>query len=138
MKTFKQLISEVEEPKSSGEKRFKAKHIIKKTDYPIDDEEAKNVIFKGGTEKDDTVPASYEEGEDELVYESASFIEEALKVGNFKLNDGHNAKLNSEEVKLLNNLFSELNATNRRKMEEEMKADKESLDRILKFAKEMG
>ena len=69
MKTFKDIINEVAEPLSPDEKRFKAKHVIKKIDHPIDDDTEEN-IFKGGTEKDKTVEASYEDGEDEEVYES--------------------------------------------------------------------
>lgn len=69
MKTFKNIISEVAEPKGGDEKRFKAKHVIAKYDHPIEDGAEENQ-FKGGTNKDRTKKASYEKGKDAEVYES--------------------------------------------------------------------
>ena len=38
MKTYKEIISEVAEPKGEDEKRFKAKHIIQKINHPAAEE----------------------------------------------------------------------------------------------------
>lgn len=68
MKTFKDILNEVAEPKGGDEKRFKAKHVIKKIGHPIDDD-AEETQFKGRTKKDTSKKASYHDGEDERVYE---------------------------------------------------------------------
>jgi len=134
MKTYKQLIAEVAEPESADEKRFKAKHAVKKIDHPIDDD-AEETQFKGKTKKDTSNKASYKKGEDEAVYESAD-LTEMFKAGSVKLADGSNIKLSKEEAEAVNDLFSELNSSNKKRMEEEMTKDKNGFDRIVKFAKE--
>ena len=50
MKTFKQIIAEVEEPKSDDEKRFKAKHVIAKT---ADRNGNGDDVFNGSKQKKD-------------------------------------------------------------------------------------
>lgn len=67
MKTFKDIISEVAQPKGGDEKAFKAKHVIQKIDHPA----AEDSQFTGGSsaKKDKSKKASYKEGEDEAVYE---------------------------------------------------------------------
>lgn len=68
MKSFKQVMSEVAEPKSGDEKRFKDKHIIDKVDHPV----ALDHQFTGevdGIGKAARI-ADHEKGEDEKVYEA--------------------------------------------------------------------
>jgi hypothetical protein len=67
MKTFKDIISEVAQPKGGDEKAFKAKHVIQKINHPA----AKEGQFTGepSVKKDKSKKASYEDGEDEAVYE---------------------------------------------------------------------
>ena len=67
MKRFKQIISEVEMPKSGKDKRFLDKHKTVKIPHPTAGDE----VFKGTTKKSKTNRASYEDGEDKKVYESA-------------------------------------------------------------------
>ena len=67
MKTYKQIIAEVNEPKSGDEKRFKDKHVVQKNEDPAGN---KDDVFKGSkVEKDKTKKASYKPGEDEEVHE---------------------------------------------------------------------
>jgi hypothetical protein len=68
MKTYKDIISEVAEPKGEDEKRFKSKHIIQKIDHPA----AEEGQFTGGktAKKDKSKIASYKNGEDKEVYEA--------------------------------------------------------------------
>lgn len=47
MKTFRTLLSEVAQPLSADERRFKAKHRVELQDYPSDEESNYN-MFKGG------------------------------------------------------------------------------------------
>ena len=244
MKTFKEIISEVAEPKGGDEKRFKAKHVISKQDHPIEDGAEENQ-FKGGTKKDKSKKASYEDGKDAEVYEAKAplqyrtfsmsaerdfrvnkktfkemfsgqdlaedpweevpmmmrqleFIcyaaeeikeytsmtddpeewfqnklahvhgqmqgllayvegdkrmmsakmsdmnpmgeevelDEAFKKGSMKLKDGSTVKLSKEEAEAVNELFNELNSSNKARMEEEMMKDKSGFDKVLKFAQE--
>ena len=67
MKTFKDIINEVAQPKGGDEKSFKAKHVIQKINHPA----AKEGQFTGepSVKKDKSKKASYEDGEDEAVYE---------------------------------------------------------------------
>ena len=67
MKTFKQLIAEVEEPKTAGEKGFKDKHIIQKTADVAGNDDA---VYKGSkVKKDKSKKSGHEDGEDKEVYE---------------------------------------------------------------------
>jgi hypothetical protein len=66
MKTFKKLISEVAQPKSADEQRFKDKHEIEVFDHPV----AFDHQFTGRIEKEPRI-ADYTDGEDEMVYEGS-------------------------------------------------------------------
>ena len=73
MKTFKQIIAEVEEPKSDDEKRFKAKHVIAKT---ADRNGNGDDVFNGSKQKKDkSKPAGYHDGDDKKVYEEKQLDE---------------------------------------------------------------
>lgn len=61
---------------------------------------------------------------------------EAFKVGPMKLKDGSTVKLTNEDVQALDNLYKNLNASNRNKMQEKLEANKKSFGEILAFAKQ--
>lgn len=63
-------------------------------------------------------------------------LDEAFKMGSVKLKDGTTAKLSKDDAEAVNELFAELNSSNKKKMEERMMADKKGFDEILKFARE--
>ena len=68
MKTFKQLISEIAQPKSPEERAFKDQHVVQKFDYPVKDSDA---IFKGTVEKKKR-PADYDATSDKAAYDKAT------------------------------------------------------------------
>lgn len=63
-------------------------------------------------------------------------IDEAFKIGAMKLKDGSSVKLAKEDVQALDNLYKNLNSSNRKKMQEKLEADKKSFGEILAFAKQ--
>jgi hypothetical protein len=180
MKTFKQLVNEVAEPKAGDEKRFKSKHVVAKYDHPAAEDD--QFVAKTNKKKRD---ADHDKGEDEEVYEAAQptwkvaigkkhytvtarntaeaskkakmmadkesnrgtfgkvermaeevELDEAFKMGSMKLKDGKTVKLSKEEADAVNNLFNELNSSNKKRMQEEMMKNKSGFDKVLKFAKE--
>lgn len=68
MKTFRDLISEVAQPKSKDEIDFKARHEIEMIDHP-ESEEHQHTSEKRGRKR----LADYEKGQDMSVYESVKF-----------------------------------------------------------------
>lgn len=76
MKSFKQLISEVAQPKSQDEINFKDKHMYDKIDYPVDGTEGQFTSDK----KKATRNADYEDDEDQEVYESTQLDENSYSV----------------------------------------------------------
>lgn len=66
MRTFKDIISELAEPKARREKAFKDKHVVQKIDHPVADE---GQFTAKKTKKDKTKHASMHDGEDATVYE---------------------------------------------------------------------
>jgi len=65
-----------------------------------------------------------------------SFINEELKPGSLKLKSGETIKVTNEDASKINKVLSSLNSTNQKKMEEELLKDKNSYQRMLKFARE--
>ena len=63
-------------------------------------------------------------------------LDEAFKVGAMKLKDGSSVKLAKEDVQALDNLYKNLNSSNRKKMQEKLEANKKSFGEILAFAKQ--
>lgn len=63
-------------------------------------------------------------------------LEEAVKTGNVKLNDGSRIKITKDEAEAINNLFDNLSSTGRKKMEKDMMKNKKEFDDVLQFAKE--
>jgi len=74
MKTFRELISEVAQPKSKDELDFKAKHEIEMLDHP-ESEEHQHTSEKKGRKR----LADYERGQDMSVYESVKFDGKTFK-----------------------------------------------------------
>lgn len=72
LKKILQFLETVDQPKDGNERAFKRKHFVQKFDYPVENE---NVFTAVGIEKDRTKDASYEDGEDEDVYEEADLSE---------------------------------------------------------------
>lgn len=69
MKTFNQILSEIAEPRSPDEKRFKDKHKIEKLEGPGSKEQKASEKMS----KDNSKAMSLKKGEDEAVYESADY-----------------------------------------------------------------
>lgn len=65
MKTFKEILAEIAEPKSPDEKRFKDKHVTAKHDHPAAEEDQFTSDKKKAKRK-----ADLDDEEDEEVYES--------------------------------------------------------------------
>jgi hypothetical protein len=65
-----------------------------------------------------------------------SFINEAFKAGNVRLNDGSSVPLKAEDAKLLNQMFKDLNERNRKTMQSTLMMDKNGFNEILSFARE--
>ena len=86
MKTFKEILAEVAEPKSADEKHFKDKHIIQKTMHPAFKSQAEqDAVFNGtGVVKDNTKLAGHHSGEDEEVYEEVKLDEKKLTPAELK------------------------------------------------------
>jgi len=72
----------------------------------------------------------------EIVLESREMIDEAVRAGNMRLKDGSSVKIKNEDAKLLNQMFKDLNSSNRRQMEKVMMTDKAGFKEILGFARE--
>jgi len=63
-------------------------------------------------------------------------LDEAVKVGNLRLNNGKNVKVSKQDAKLLNDFYKNLNAKNRRDMENVMMKDDAGFKEIVGFARE--
>ena len=182
MKTFKQLMSEVSQPRAGDEIEFKAKHEFEFFDHPESEEgqhTAVNTVNKKGGKR----IADYVDGEDMIVYEEEMTTAQKkkreeivlsmkkskkdlkdrygddwenvmyatatkmamesvnpvknLKSGMVSLNDGTSAKITKQEEEALKNLYSQVNPSNRKKMEETMLQNKKGFGEILNFAKEV-
>lgn len=124
MKTFRQLFETTEPLKPGPEKKFKDKHVVD----VIDPENA-------GAPKTDTIKklkrfADREEGGDKAVYESVMKAGQVLKLG-----DNSTVNVSKQDASLLNNLWSELEGDNKKRMEERLLKDKKSFNEVLAFAK---
>ena len=84
MKTLRQIISEVSQPKSGDEKDFKDKHVVTKVQHPV----APDHTFTGKLGKAPKRRADYNKGEDEAVYEN-SFKSPTAAGGEYDSEDSH-------------------------------------------------
>ncbi len=73
---------------------------------------------------------------DRLTKEEVEQLDEAFKSGSVKLNDGSSVLLKDQDAKLLNQLFKDLNADNKKKMLKVVMTDKDGFNEILGFARE--
>ncbi|PHS22141.1 MAG: hypothetical protein COA84_13245 [Robiginitomaculum sp.] len=146
MKTFKQMIAEVEEPKSGIAKKFK--EVNTKDGEETKNDTATDAQFKGTTskkkriaDKDKVLPESDSRkalNSFSVMLESKNkMLKETFKAGNMKLKDGSTTKVTNEEAKALNGLFDGLNDTNKKKMQERLTVSKSSFAEIVNFAKEV-
>ena len=69
------------------------------------------------------------------IKEEADLVDEAFKAGNLRLKDGKTVKIDKVTAESLNNAMSQLNSTNRKRMEVEAMKDKKSFDAMVQFAK---
>ena len=67
--------------------------------------------------------------------EEVEFIEEAVKAGTIKLENGKSIKVTKEDADAFNAVLKELNPENRKRMESEMMKDEKSYKNMLTFAK---
>jgi len=70
-----------------------------------------------------------------LAKEEVEFIEEAVKAGTIKLENGKSVKVTKEDAVAFNAVLKELNPENRKRMESEMMKDEKSYKNMLTFAK---
>ena len=70
------------------------------------------------------------------MHEEVEQLDEAFKQGIVKLKDGSSVTLNKEDAGLLNQMFKDLSANNRKKMQEVAMKDKAGFEEILGFARE--
>lgn len=159
MKTYKQFVAEVAEPRGGDEYKFKGRHVsgTDVKDYPKGGQEH---VFKGKSkapdrladaqDQEDMYDDHYVDDDDEGVIDngadervkklkklrvSENVIVEAIKPGTIKLKDGSAQKITKEDASLLNGLFSQLSGSNKTKMEERMTKSKSGFSEILQFAK---
>lgn len=69
-------------------------------------------------------------------WEKKESIDEAVRPGMFKFNDGKSTKVSPQDAKLLNSMFKGLNNKNRKEMETVMKKDMAGFEEIVGFARE--
>lgn len=69
--------------------------------------------------------------------EESEQIDEAFRAGSIKLHDGSSVTLTKESADVLNNLFNQLNSSNKVKMEDRLMSGSKGFDEILAFAKEV-
>ena len=70
------------------------------------------------------------------MHEEVESLDEAFKQGIVKLKDGSSVGLKKEDADLLNQMFKDLSANNRKKMQEVAMKDKAGFEEILGFARE--
>lgn len=63
-------------------------------------------------------------------------LDEAVRPGNFKFDNGKSTRISPQDAKLLNSMFKGLNTKNRKQMESVMKKDQAGFDEIVGFARE--
>jgi hypothetical protein len=63
------------------------------------------------------------------------YMDEAFKAGSMKLKDGSSISVTSEQASTLNALFTELNSSNQKKMQERLMSSTDNFNEILAFAK---
>ena len=132
----------VEAPRSPDERRFIAKHVIKRMKHPVQTK----AQIDGDTVKDRSrADDDLEAGEDSLVYETVrrdqkreSIVSNIMesRLAQDVVFEGCTSKIGTKDKAVLEKLFKELSPENRKEMQKRSQESQEGLDEILKFAKE--
>ncbi len=121
---------------STNDIEFVDLHAVEVTDHPVatDAQHPKKGKKKfSGVRK---VKANEEvDIEEEIELKEVEFIDEAVKVGTLKLENGKSIKVTKEDAVALNTVLKSLNPDNRKRMEVEMMKDQKSYNDMLTFAK---
>jgi hypothetical protein len=137
------------EPRSKREKDFVGKHNITKKGYPKEtdafdfdlpksDDTSKSVggektpIVQG---KNKSVHNIRQLKKEDVEVAEEEVLEEAVSTGDLKLRDGSTVSISSNDAKIVNNVLASLNPENRKRMEDELKKNKKSFEKIMTFAK---
>lgn len=80
-----------------------------------------------------TRPIQHDEYGQEKIKES---LQEAVKAGRIKLDDGSSITVSKKDADLLNQMFKDLNKKNRKMMQDTMMTDKAGFEEIVGFARE--
>ena len=150
-KTFSNFRQATQTPLRRGDKRqgdFKTGSVKEEVEldeakmkpYVSSDRDGKHVMTSSGkiakTFKDmDSANQYLKKNYDELMKEEVEFIEEAVKAGTIKLENGKSVKVTKEDAAAFNAVLKELNPENRKRMESEMMKDEKSYKNMLTFAK---
>ena len=121
---------------STNDIEFVDLHAVEVTDHPVatDAQHPKKGKKKfSGVRK---VKANEEvDIEEEIELKEVEFIDEAIKAGILKLENGKSVKVTKEDAETLNSVLKDLNPGNRKRMEVEMMKDQKSYNDMLTFAK---
>ena len=121
---------------STNDIEFVDLHAVEVTDHPVatDAQHPKKGKKKfSGVRK---VKANEEvDIEEEIELKEVEFIDEAIKDGILKLENGKSVKVTKEDAETLNSVLKDLNPGNRKRMEVEMMKDQKSYNDMLTFAK---
>jgi hypothetical protein len=83
MKKFREILSEVAQPKSDDERAFKDKHIVQTMNHPVGDHKQHTGDVHDDLPKEKSKkhkrPADYNKGEDEIVYENLDIDDKHLE-----------------------------------------------------------
>jgi len=63
-------------------------------------------------------------------------LDEEFSAGKMKLNDGSTVSVSKKEAEMLNYMFGELSAKNKKEMMKSVKSDKNGFEEIVGFARE--
>tara|TARA_B100001093_G_scaffold230364_2_gene220884 strand:- start:760 stop:1218 length:459 start_codon:yes stop_codon:yes gene_type:complete len=144
-KLLKDIIAEVSQPESPGDKQFKDKHIIGATDLPFKDGKSIWDIMNGrNLKKDDSKIASYKEGDDAKIYEdndletdniieSLKQITESDSALELTFKNGETIEVDSETAAKLIAVAEELTDDNKEIFINHLEESEESFDKMLDF-----
>ena len=77
-----------------------------------------------------------DQGQDHIQTNEEASLDEAYKKGPLRLKDGKQVMVSAQDAKLLTQMFKDLSANNRKKMEKVLMTDKAGFDEIVGFARE--
>jgi hypothetical protein len=128
MKTFRDLLSEVAQPRGKDEKRFKDKHVIVKHNHPV----AGDHVFTGAIQRAPKRLADYdyEIDEDEIVYEASVFDVPTAAGGEYDEEKSHQKYKKGNKSKALHK-ESKMDAVGQEDDDIDNDGDVDSSDRFL-------